>query len=138
MSCWESANVLSGVAFILRTSSGPAFPADHTATDTAHPKVVDRNNQASDGRMTAFCGTPRFCSSDERLLSLRVFGCLPVTARGAARSQASEKPRRRKPRGEYAPAAVSVYGDLRRGSARLVRSRTELPAWMGSGDGDFG
>src|SRR5215472_17394789 len=30
--------------------------------------------------------------------------------------------------GEYAPAAVSVYGDLRRGSARLVRSRTELPA----------
>src|SRR6516162_7934242 len=47
-------------------------------------------------------------------LSLRVFGCLPVTARGAARRQASEKPRRRKPRGEYAPAAVSVYGDLRR------------------------
>ena len=60
--------------------------------------------------------------------SLRVFGCLPVTARGAARRQASEKPRRRKPRGEYAPAAVSVYGDLRRGSARLGRSRTELPA----------
>src|SRR6516162_4896605 len=56
MSCSESANVLSGVAFILRTSSGPAFPADHTAIDTAHPKVVDRNNQASDGRMTAFCG----------------------------------------------------------------------------------
>src|SRR5215468_718980 len=69
MSCAESANVLSGVAFILRTSSGPAFPADHTALDTAHPKVVDRNNQASVGRMTAFCGTPRFCSSDERLLS---------------------------------------------------------------------
>jgi len=60
--------------------------------------------------------------------SLRVFGCLPVTARGAARRQASEKPRRRKPRGEYAPAAVSVYGDLRRGSVRLGRSRTELPA----------
>src|SRR5262252_3630049 len=60
--------------------------------------------------------------------SLRVFGCLPVTARGAARRQASEKPRRRKPRGEYAPAAVSVYGDLRPGSARLGRSRTELPA----------
>src|SRR5262245_19078262 len=45
--------------------------------------------------------------------------------RGAARRQASEKPRRRKPRGEYAPAAVSVYGDFRRGSARLGRSRTE-------------
>src|SRR5207253_2915356 len=64
----------------------------------------------------------------ERPESLRVFGCLPVTARGAARRQASEKPRRRKPRGEYAPAAVSVYGDLRRGSARLGRSRTELLA----------
>ena len=30
--------------------------------------------------------------------------------------------------GEYASAAVSVYGDLRRGCARLGRSRTELPA----------
>src|SRR5215472_15659653 len=74
----------------------------------------------------------------KRLLPLRVFGCLPVTARRAARRQASEKPRRRKPRGKYAPAAVSVYGDLRRGSARLGRSRTALPAWMGSGVGDFG
>src|SRR5215472_15698774 len=63
--------------------------------------------------------------SPERPESLRVFGCLPVTARGAAWRQASEKPRRRKPRGEYAPAAVSVYGDLRRGSARRGRSRTE-------------
>ena len=33
--------------------------------------------------------------------------------------------------GEYAPAAVSVYGDLRRGSARLGRSRTELPGLNG-------
>ena len=32
--------------------------------------------------------------------------------------------------GEYAPA-VSVYGDLRRGSARLGRSRTELPGLNG-------
>ena len=40
--------------------------------------------------------------------------------------------------GEYAPAAVSVYGDLRRGCARLGRSRTELPASMGSGVGDCG
>ena len=64
----------------------------------------------------------------ERPVTLRVFGCLPVTARGAARRQASEKPRRRKPREEYAPAAVSVYGDLGRGCARLGRSRRELPA----------
>src|SRR5262249_7802673 len=75
MSCAESANVLSGVAFILRTSSGPAFPADHTAIDTAHPKVVDQNNQASVGRMTDFCGTLRLCSSDERLLSAQTRQC---------------------------------------------------------------
>jgi putative SOS response-associated peptidase YedK len=36
----------------LRTSSGPTLRADHTAIDTAHPKVVDRNIQASVGRMT--------------------------------------------------------------------------------------
>ena len=53
----------------LRTSSGPTFRADHTAIDTAHPQVVDRNDQASVGRMTAICGTPRFCSPGERLLS---------------------------------------------------------------------
>src|SRR5215813_6083480 len=67
-------------------------------------------------------------AKDEGPEPLRVFGCLPVTARRAAWRQASEKPRRRKPRGKYAPAAVSVYGDLRRGSARLGRSRTALPA----------
>jgi hypothetical protein len=33
------------------------------------------------------------------IVSLRVFGCLPVTDRGDARRQASEKPRGRKPRG---------------------------------------
>src|SRR5215469_12401684 len=69
MSCSQSVNVLSGVALICCTSSGPTFHADHTAIDTAHPQVVDRNDQASVGRMTAICGTPRFCSSDEQLLS---------------------------------------------------------------------
>ena len=55
ISGWQ--NVLSGVALICRTSSGPTFDADHTAIDTAHPQVVDRNDQASVGRMTAICGT---------------------------------------------------------------------------------
>ena len=32
--------------------------------------------------------------------------------RGGARRQASEKPRRRKPRGEFAPTLVSVYGEF--------------------------
>ena len=45
--------------------------------------------------------------------SLRVFGCLPVTWQCVARGgRASEKPRGRKPRGEFAPAVVSGYGDL--------------------------
>jgi len=47
--------VLSGVALICRTSSGPTFHADHTLIDTAHPQVVDRSGQASVGRMTAIC-----------------------------------------------------------------------------------
>jgi hypothetical protein len=29
-----------------------------------------------------------------------------------ARRQASEKPRRRKPRGEFAPTLVSIYGEF--------------------------
>src|SRR5262245_24063242 len=58
MSCSEWANVLAGVVLILRTSSGPTFDADHTAIDTAHPQVVDRNDRACVGRMTAICGDP--------------------------------------------------------------------------------
>ena len=37
--------------------------------------------------------------------------CPSLTVR-RARGQASEKPQGRKPRGEFAPAVVSVYGDL--------------------------
>jgi hypothetical protein len=46
-------------------------------------------------------------------------GCTEAGVRKASKEETA---------GEYAPAAVSVYGDLRRGSARLGRSRTELPA----------
>jgi len=45
-------------------------------------------------------------------LSLRVFGRLPVTGQGVSRRQASEKPRGRKPRGEFAPTLVSIYGEF--------------------------
>ena len=52
----------------------------------------------------------------EPLFVFRVFGRLPVTDSALtvrrARGQASEKPQGRKPRGEFAPAVVSVYGDL--------------------------
>ena len=51
-------------------------------------------------------------SLSEWLFLLRVFGRLPVTDMRRARGQASEKPQGRKPRGEFAPAVVSVYGDL--------------------------
>ena len=61
-------------------------------------------------------------------LTLRVFGCLPVTARGAVIEAGVRKASKEETAGEYASAAVSVYGDLRRGCARLGRSRTELPA----------
>ena len=46
-------------------------------------------------------------------------GCTEAGVRKASKEETA---------GEYAPAAVSFYGDLRRGSARLGRSRTELPA----------
>jgi hypothetical protein len=49
---------------------------------------------------------------DECPCSLRVFGRLPVTGQGVSRRQASEKPRGRKPRGEFAPTLVSIYGEF--------------------------
>src|SRR6516164_2088074 len=45
-------------------------------------------------------------------------GCMEAGVRKASKEETA---------GEYAPA-VSVYGDLRRGCARLGRSRRELPA----------
>src|SRR5260370_41003249 len=47
-------------------------------------------------------------------------------ARGDARRQASEKPRGRKPRGEFAPAVVSVYGDLAPVHALIFRFQTGM------------
>ena len=63
----------------------------------------------------------------ERPVTLRVFGCLSHCARGCTEAGV-RKASKEETAGEYAPAAVSVYGDFRRGSARLGRSRTELPA----------
>ena len=37
-------------------------------------------------------------------------------ASGDARRQASEKPRGRKPRGEFAPTLVSIYGEFAAGA----------------------
>ena len=55
---------------------------------------------------------------------LRVFGRLPFTDVMSSRRQASEKPQGRKPRGEFAPAVVSVYGDLAPVYALIFRFRT--------------
>src|SRR5262249_45361208 len=52
MRCSGLANVLSGVALILRTSSGPAFRADHTVIETGHhrlPNGTISGVSASDG-----------------------------------------------------------------------------------------
>src|SRR5215471_18176307 len=68
----------------------------------------------------------------------KVFGRLPGTDAMRDSEAGVRKASKEETAGEFAPAAVSVYGDLRRGSERLGRSRTELPAWMGSGIGDFG
>src|SRR6516162_986013 len=61
----------------------------------------------------------------ERPVTLRVFGCLPVTARGAARRQASEKPRRRKPRGSMRRRqcrSMGISGEVLRDLAALERN----------------
>jgi hypothetical protein len=64
----------------------------------------------------------------ESLESLRVFGRLPGTDPIRDSEAGVRKASKEETAGDYAPAAVSVYGDLRRGSERLGRSRTELPA----------
>src|ERR1700746_2302981 len=61
----------------------------------------------------------------DRLVPLRVFGCLRVTARGAARRQASEKPRRRKPRGSMRQRqcrSMGISGEVLRDLAALGRT----------------
>ena len=59
----------------------------------------------------------RGCSLlDQRPVSLRVFGCLPVTARGAGTEAGVRKASKEETAGSFAPAVVSVYGDLMRGS----------------------
>ena len=45
-------------------------------------------------------------------LCLGFWDAFPSLTVRRARGQASEKPQGRKPRGEFAPAVVSVYGDL--------------------------
>src|SRR5207237_1270523 len=107
-------------AWRIGESSGTALPAacviDKPPRMCVEEAVFYPEAYPISGRPPIWNGVQLSYGSGGRLprakgqLSLRVFGRLPVTARGAARRQASEKPRRRKPRGEYAPAAVSAYG----------------------------
>src|SRR6516165_8255273 len=65
MRCSGLANVLSGVALIWRTSSGPMFRADHTVIDTGHHRLTRLRVTSANSRVGPF----RFHSSDERPLS---------------------------------------------------------------------
>jgi hypothetical protein len=82
---------------------------------------VSESKNGCDGSTLAVRQRPR-----KRLESLRVFGRSQAQARRDARRQASEKPRWRKPRGEFAPAVVSVYGDLVPVHALISRFRTGM------------
>ena len=71
-----------------------------------------RSTSAQEGR-TSFEDQSMLACTTTMVCYGKGFRMPAVTARGAARRQASEKPRRRKPRGEYAPTAVSVYGEFK-------------------------
>jgi hypothetical protein len=51
-------------------------------------------------------------SSDERLLSLRVFGRLPVTGVRGCTEAGVRKASREETAGEFAPTLVSIYGEF--------------------------
>jgi hypothetical protein len=64
----------------------------------------------------------------EWLNSLRVFGRLPITGARACTEAGVRKASREETAGEFAPAVVSVYGDLTRGSEPPHRFRTGTAA----------
>jgi hypothetical protein len=60
--------------------------------------------------------------------SLRVFGRLPGTGVEGCAEAGVRKASREETAGEFAPAVVSVYGDLRRMFGLISRCRTGTPA----------
>jgi hypothetical protein len=66
--------------------------------------------------MTAISWPCRFPSSDERPVTLRVFGCLPGTGAKERTEAGVRKASKEESAGCFAPAVVSVYGDF---NARL-------------------
>jgi hypothetical protein len=61
-------------------------------------------------------------------VSLRVFGCLPCAGAGGSTEAGVRKASKEETAGEFAPAVVSIYGDLTRGSEPLPGFRTGTPA----------
>src|SRR6516164_3837915 len=77
--------------------------------------------------MTAIGRPCRFRSSDKRRLSLRVFGCLPGAGARGCTEAGVRKASKEESAGAFAPAVVSVYGDLTRGCEALPGFRTGTP-----------
>jgi hypothetical protein len=69
---------------------------------------------------STFSRPRRFRSSGERPVTLRIFGCLPVTARGAARRQASEASKEETAGGVCAGGSVGLWGIKARFCADLA------------------
>src|SRR5262252_3221857 len=59
-------------------------------------------------------------TSRQRLQSLRVFGCLPGAGARGCTEAGVRKASKEESAGEFAPAVVSVYGDLTRGCEASV------------------
>jgi len=74
--------------------------------------------------LSNFLAAPHF---GERPESLRVFGCLPgAGARGCTEADV-RKASKEESAGSFAPAVVSVYGDLTRGCETLAGFRMGTP-----------
>ena len=94
-----------------------------TASETLH--TADDVLVGSKVRyLSNFLAAPHF---GERPESLRVFGCLPgAGARGCTEADV-RKASKEESAGSFAPAVVSVYGDLTRGCETLAGFRMGTP-----------
>jgi hypothetical protein len=75
-------------------------------------RVHQRPKSLSGNERPLWVGLTRSTMTGERLLSLRVFGRLPVTGARARTEAGVRKASGEETAGEFAPAAVSDYGDL--------------------------
>src|SRR5205823_4516791 len=84
-------------------SSARDRPGPHRRRPISAERLAGLGSRLSRTSRLVDPGIAAVMIAPERRESLRVFGRLPVTGQGVSRRQASEKPRGRKPRGEFAP-----------------------------------